>query len=164
MTTTVDTTASLGQRLFARWYPPFMERAERAGQAEIRRAQLATAGGRTLEIGAGNGFSLPYYSDRVDELVLLEPNGPRLVARDHPNIGRSGSPAHADRRRKDATSSLIASPRPYGGDRMLWVPSVGPVNVPIGKETMQKKSLVALARPQPEIALPATSGGVPTCY
>ena len=51
-----------------------MARAERAGQADIRRAQLRHARGKTLEIGAGNGFSVPYYTGQVDELTLVEPN------------------------------------------------------------------------------------------
>jgi SAM-dependent methyltransferase len=66
--------ASRGQRLFARWYPWLMERAEKAGQGDIRRAQLGQARGKTLEIGAGSGFSVPYYTDQVDELTLVEPN------------------------------------------------------------------------------------------
>jgi SAM-dependent methyltransferase len=61
-------------RLFTWWYPRLMGLAERAGQADVRRAQLATAEGRTLEIGVGSGLSLPYYDDPVTELVLLEPN------------------------------------------------------------------------------------------
>jgi ubiquinone/menaquinone biosynthesis C-methylase UbiE len=68
------TTASRGQRFFARWYPPLMERSERAGQRDLRRDQLAQACGRTLEIGAGTGFSLPFYTDQVESLVLIEPN------------------------------------------------------------------------------------------
>ncbi len=63
-----------GRRLFARWYPALMARVERAGQSELRAAQLREARGRTLEIGAGNGFSVPHYTDAVTELVLLEPN------------------------------------------------------------------------------------------
>jgi ubiquinone/menaquinone biosynthesis C-methylase UbiE len=47
---------------------------ERAGQAGVRRAQLSSAAGRTLEIGVGSGLSLPHYGDPVTELVLLEPN------------------------------------------------------------------------------------------
>ena len=66
--------ASRGQRLFARWYPWLMERAERAGQGDIRRTQLNQARGKTLEVGAGSGFSVPYYTDQVDELTLIEPN------------------------------------------------------------------------------------------
>jgi len=65
---------SRGQRLFAHWYPWLMTRAERAGQGDIRRSQLSEARGRTLEIGAGYGFSVPYYTGQVDELTLIEPN------------------------------------------------------------------------------------------
>jgi SAM-dependent methyltransferase len=61
-------------RLFAGWYPKLMGLAERAGQAEVRAAHLATASGRTLEVGAGSGLSLPHYPDAVDELTLLEPD------------------------------------------------------------------------------------------
>jgi ubiquinone/menaquinone biosynthesis C-methylase UbiE len=65
-----------------------MARSERAGQGTIRRQQLAQAAGATLEIGAGNGFSLPYYTDQVDELTLLEPN-PEMrerLKRDAPTV------------------------------------------------------------------------------
>ena len=51
-----------------------MGKSERAGQGDLRREQLAQASGRTLEIGAGNGFSVPYYTDRVEALTLIEPN------------------------------------------------------------------------------------------
>jgi ubiquinone/menaquinone biosynthesis C-methylase UbiE len=70
----MTTDTPLGQRLFARWYPWMMERSERAGQAAIRSEQLRQAAGTTLEIGAGNGFSVPHYTDRVEELVLVEPS------------------------------------------------------------------------------------------
>ncbi|WP_067650324.1 class I SAM-dependent methyltransferase [Nocardia harenae] len=68
------TASTLGQRCFAAWYPRFMDRVDRAGQAGLRRAQLAAARGRTLEIGAGNGLSVPHYPAELTELVLLEPN------------------------------------------------------------------------------------------
>ena len=61
-------------RLFARWYPWLMGLAEAAGQADVRAAQLAAASGRTLEIGAGSGLSLPHYTGAVKELVLVEPD------------------------------------------------------------------------------------------
>jgi len=51
-----------------------MGKSERAGQGDLRREQLGQASGRTLEIGAGNGFSVPYYTDRVESLTLIEPN------------------------------------------------------------------------------------------
>ena len=80
-TTTTDATAVRRTRtsgtlswLFAWWYPKLMGMSERAGQADVRRAQLAAAAGRTLEIGVGSGLSLPHYGDPVTELVLLEPN------------------------------------------------------------------------------------------
>jgi ubiquinone/menaquinone biosynthesis C-methylase UbiE len=66
--------ASRGQRFFARWYPGLMAKVERDGQSELRAAQLREAHGRTLEIGAGNGFSVRHYTGAVTELVLLEPN------------------------------------------------------------------------------------------
>ncbi len=72
--TATMTTTTFGRRSFARWYPRFMDRVERAGQADIRRGQLAHARGRTLEIGAGSGLSVPHYPDQLEELVLLEPN------------------------------------------------------------------------------------------
>lgn len=63
-----------GQRLFARWYPDVMQRSEDAGQAEIRARHLARARGRTLDLGTGNGFSVPHYTADVTDLVMLEPN------------------------------------------------------------------------------------------
>jgi ubiquinone/menaquinone biosynthesis C-methylase UbiE len=51
-----------------------MGKSEDAGQGDMRREQLAQASGRTLEIGAGNGFSVPYYTDQVEALTLIEPN------------------------------------------------------------------------------------------
>lgn len=66
--------ATRGQRFFASWYPSLMGRSESAGQGEMRREQLAQASGTTLEIGAGNGFSVPYYTDQVTALTLVEPN------------------------------------------------------------------------------------------
>lgn len=62
------------QRFFARWYPDVMQRAEDAGQAEIRARHLARARGRVLDLGTGNGFSVPHYTADVTELVMLEPN------------------------------------------------------------------------------------------
>jgi len=61
-------------RLFTRWYPLMMGMSERAGQSEIRREQLSLASGRTLEVGAGSGLSVPFYGDDVTALVLVEPD------------------------------------------------------------------------------------------
>lgn len=51
-----------------------MSRAEEAGQAQVRERHLARARGRTLDLGTGNGFSVPHYRGEVTELVMLEPN------------------------------------------------------------------------------------------
>jgi SAM-dependent methyltransferase len=63
-------------RLFARGYDFFFARAERAGLRELRRATLAGASGRTLELGAGTGLNHDLYPAAVTELVLTEPFGP----------------------------------------------------------------------------------------
>ncbi len=44
-----------------------------------RQRVLALAEGRVLEIGAGSGVNLPFYSDRTTEIVGLEPH-PKLRA------------------------------------------------------------------------------------
>jgi ubiquinone/menaquinone biosynthesis C-methylase UbiE len=60
--------------LFARGYDRFNKAAEDAGVREKRRALLARAEGRTLEIGAGTGVNIHLYPDAVTELVLTEPD------------------------------------------------------------------------------------------
>jgi ubiquinone/menaquinone biosynthesis C-methylase UbiE len=60
--------------LFARGYNRFSKVAEDAGLRDKRRALLARARGRTLEIGAGTGVNLELYPDSVTELVLTEPD------------------------------------------------------------------------------------------
>jgi ubiquinone/menaquinone biosynthesis C-methylase UbiE len=60
--------------LFARVYDRITADSEDAGLREKRRALLATATGRTLEIGAGTGLNLELYPDAVTELVLSEPD------------------------------------------------------------------------------------------
>jgi ubiquinone/menaquinone biosynthesis C-methylase UbiE len=57
-------------------YDKVFEAAEKAGLREIRRATLAPARGRTLEIGAGSGLNYDLYPSTVTELVLSEPFAP----------------------------------------------------------------------------------------
>ncbi len=60
-------------RLTAALYDPFFWLAERAGLAARRRALVAQARGRVLEIGAGTGLNLAHYDAGLD-LVLTEPD------------------------------------------------------------------------------------------
>jgi SAM-dependent methyltransferase len=66
--------------IFARFYDRLVEGTERAGLAEMRGELLASASGRTLELGAGTGRNLVHYTDAVTELVLVEPD-PHMAAR-----------------------------------------------------------------------------------
>lgn len=68
---------SLYGRLFARLYDRALARTEAAGLAERRRALLARARGRVLEIGAGTGANLVHYPPGT-QLVLTEPESPML--------------------------------------------------------------------------------------
>ncbi|MGI8557532.1 MAG: class I SAM-dependent methyltransferase [Solirubrobacteraceae bacterium] len=69
----------LNERLFALYYPRLLSLSENAGQRETRRALVAEAHGRVLELGAGSGLNLPHYTERVDELVVSEPS-PHMIA------------------------------------------------------------------------------------
>jgi len=64
-----------------------------AGMRRGRRALLAQASGRVLEIGAGTGLNLAHYlDDEIDELVLAEPE-PAMRERLTRRIRRCGSHA-----------------------------------------------------------------------
>src|SRR5437763_3990116 len=76
----------LWEKVFAAGYDRFMAGAEKAGLRDMRRELLASARGRTLELGAGTGANVELYPDAVTELVLAEPAEPmarRLEAK-HP--------------------------------------------------------------------------------
>jgi SAM-dependent methyltransferase len=60
-------------RLMAVLYDPFVWLGEIAGMRNRRRALVADARGRVLEIGAGTGLNIAHYPGAVDELVLTEP-------------------------------------------------------------------------------------------
>lgn len=61
-------------RVFALVYDPFLGLGEIAGMRRRRRALLADAGGRVVEIGAGTGLNIAHYPDDLAELVLTEPD------------------------------------------------------------------------------------------
>jgi SAM-dependent methyltransferase len=75
-----NTTTTPWERVGARVYDPFLWLGERLGMASRRRALLAAARGRVLEIGAGTGLNLDHYPAGIDELVLTEPVEPMARA------------------------------------------------------------------------------------
>ena len=79
-------------RIGAVVYDPFVWVAELAGMRRNRRALLAQASGRVLEIGAGTGLNLVHYLYGIDELVLVEPE-PAMRERLTRRIRRAGSQA-----------------------------------------------------------------------
>jgi len=81
---------SLGGRIFAAMYDRMSVGSEKAGLADLRRALLAGAYGRVLEIGAGTGINLEYYGDGVEELTVVEPEAPmaRRLERRARELGR----------------------------------------------------------------------------
>jgi ubiquinone/menaquinone biosynthesis C-methylase UbiE len=78
--------------IFARFYDRLMAGTERAGLGEMRRQLLSQASGRVLELGAGTGHNLPYYTDAVTELVLTEPD-PHMATRLQEMLAKEGTAA-----------------------------------------------------------------------
>jgi ubiquinone/menaquinone biosynthesis C-methylase UbiE len=76
-------------RAGALMYDPFLWIAELAGMRSRRRALLAQASGRVLEIGAGTGLNLAHYPAEVTDLVLAEPE-PAMRRRLARRIDRAG--------------------------------------------------------------------------
>ena len=98
----------LNERLFALWYPIVVGIAERAGQRETRRQLIGQASGRTLEVGAGSGLNLPYYTSSVTELVVSEPS-PHM--RRHLRAIARLKPSHSANRRSGRPPSRSRSSR-----------------------------------------------------
>jgi SAM-dependent methyltransferase len=93
---TIDNGGRRGSGMWAcmeAWiYDPFLALAERRGMASRRRAVLALARGRVLELGAGTGLNLAHYPAGMGELVLTEPD-PAMCARLARRVARSGRDA-----------------------------------------------------------------------
>jgi ubiquinone/menaquinone biosynthesis C-methylase UbiE len=82
--------------IFARFYDRMTAGTERAGLGEMRRELLAVATGRVLELGAGTGHNLIYYTNAVTELVMTEPEpnmARQLRERVAANPGAAGNPS-----------------------------------------------------------------------
>jgi ubiquinone/menaquinone biosynthesis C-methylase UbiE len=61
-------------RLFASMYDRALKASEENGLGEMRRALLAQARGRVVEIGAGTGVNLDLYGPEIEDLTLVEPD------------------------------------------------------------------------------------------
>jgi ubiquinone/menaquinone biosynthesis C-methylase UbiE len=79
---------ALNERAFAWYYPRLMKLSERAGGASLRARAIGPATGRTLEIGAGNGYNLRHYTRAVTELVITEPS-PYMLKQLHKQLAIS---------------------------------------------------------------------------
>lgn len=97
---------TINQRWTAFAYDPFVALAEVRGMTDRRRRLLAGAEGRVLEIGAGTGLNLRHYPERVDELVLTEPD-PAMVRRLRRRVASLGG---ATERPRPSTVSVVAAP------------------------------------------------------
>ena len=79
--------------IFARMYDRMTAGLERAGLRDARAGLLASAKGRTLELGAGTGTNLEHYTEAVTELILLEPD-PHMAERLREKLAREGTRAN----------------------------------------------------------------------
>lgn len=79
-------------RLFAALYERGMRQTEDAGLRERRRALLAGAHGRVLELGAGTGLNVALYPDGLEALVLSEPS-PHMAQRLRSRLAAAGRDA-----------------------------------------------------------------------
>jgi SAM-dependent methyltransferase len=68
-----STSYSAWLRVMALLYDPFVWLGEVVGMRRRRRALVADAYGRVVEIGAGTGLNVAHYPEGLDELVLTEP-------------------------------------------------------------------------------------------
>ncbi len=63
------------ERLFAKFYDPFMDRLERAEVSRRRKRLLRDLTGSILEVGAGTGACFPWYSSGA-AVLAVEPSAP----------------------------------------------------------------------------------------
>lgn len=71
-------------RAFPALYDRMTKGSEEAGLREMRRRALASATGRTVDVGAGSGANLDLFPEAVTELILAEPD-PHMLRRLRPN-------------------------------------------------------------------------------
>jgi ubiquinone/menaquinone biosynthesis C-methylase UbiE len=79
-------------RLFASFYDRALKASEENGLGDMRRALLAAARGRVVEIGAGTGVNLDLYGDGIEDLTLVEPD-PHMGAKLRGRLADHSGPA-----------------------------------------------------------------------
>ena len=65
---------SVGSYFMSKFYDVSMRGMEAASLAEWRRELLAGVSGDVLEIGSGTGVNIEYYTDRINSVILTEPD------------------------------------------------------------------------------------------
>jgi ubiquinone/menaquinone biosynthesis C-methylase UbiE len=91
-------------RLFASFYDRALKASEENGLGDMRRALLAEARGRVVEIGAGTGGNLDLYGAGVEDLTLVEPD-PHMGARLRDRLADRGGPGDVP-----APARLVTAP------------------------------------------------------
>jgi SAM-dependent methyltransferase len=79
-------------RAFTELYDRGLKATEEAGLREIREEALASATGRTIDLGAGTGANLPLFPPAVSELVLVEPD-PHMLKKLRERLSNAAAPA-----------------------------------------------------------------------
>jgi ubiquinone/menaquinone biosynthesis C-methylase UbiE len=69
-----------GHKWFAFLYDRLQAPAERSFIRAMREEIMGGARGRVLELGAGTGFSFPYYGDHVEQVIATDPD-PHMLER-----------------------------------------------------------------------------------
>jgi ubiquinone/menaquinone biosynthesis C-methylase UbiE len=72
-------------RAFTALYDRGLKATEEAGLREMRREVLASASGRTIDVGAGTGVNVELFPPAVEELVLAEPD-PHMLRHLRPKL------------------------------------------------------------------------------
>ncbi|HEX4308221.1 MAG TPA: class I SAM-dependent methyltransferase [Solirubrobacterales bacterium] len=100
-------------RLFASFYDRALKATEENGLGEMRRALLAEARGRVVEIGAGTGVNLDLYG-QIEDLTLVEPDphmGAQLRARlDERSVHVAGPDVAAAAGAPASSTRLVTAP------------------------------------------------------
>lgn len=77
-------------RAFSVFYDRLLKGTEEAGLRDRRRAVLAAASGRTIDIGAGTGANLGLFPEATDGIVMAEPD-PHMTKRLRSRIAEAGA-------------------------------------------------------------------------